>query len=236
VSADDPQGVRLEGGEPAAVLIAFEEVLVGARAIWSALARSTLSGFGWGGHDDLLAGLDAPSLPQLAKKLAAEIGRSALSEQIEHRLERQLTAQLGSDLHTRPGAIPLLRRLSPAYPLAVTSSAPQELLRLGLQAAGIGAFFAAAVGEGSGRRPMPAPDIHREAARRLGVSPADVVAVEASEEGAGAGAARAAGMRVIGRESIGAAVLDRPLDFDQLPRHGALGGPGKPAELKTAGP
>jgi HAD superfamily hydrolase (TIGR01509 family) len=219
---------------PAAILIAFEEVLVGTHAIWSALARSTVAGYGLAGHEDLLAGLDVPSLPQLARKLAGELGEAALSEQIEHRLERQLTAQLASDVHALPGAIRLLRRLGIARPLGVTSSAPQELLRRGLEAAAIDGFFATEVGEGSERRPMPAPDIHLEAARRLGVSPSEVVAVEASE--AGALAALAADMRVIGHTTIAAAALASPLDFDQLLRQGAPGDPGGSAELETAGP
>lgn len=220
--------------EPEAILVAFEEVVVGSHAIWSAVTRAMLSGYGLAGRDGLLADLATASPPQAARMIAEELGQSILVERIEHYLERQLTAQLACDVHLVPGAIRLLRRLRLECPLAVTSSAPQELLHGALQGAGIGDFFTAEVGEGPGRRRLPAPDIHLEAARRLGVSPARVLAVEASE--AGALGALAAGMRVVRPEAIHAAVQEGPIDFSQVMRQGALDETRRAEPIETAGP
>lgn len=223
-----------EAGRPRAVAIAFEGAIVGGETIFSAIARATLASYGRRASGDLLAGVSAPSLPSLARKLSGELGEPALVEQIEHRLERQLQAQFSCDAHLLPGAIPLLRRLRPSFPLALTSSIPDHLLTEALEGAGIAGFFEAAVGEGSLRAGPPAPAVHHEAARLLGMDAERVLAIEASE--AGAIAARAAGMKVVGAVAATAAAARGPLDFDQLMRHLAPGGLGGSMQTEKVGP
>ena len=64
-----------------------------------------------------------------------------------------------------------------------------------LELAGVAELFAATVSSEEVARGKPAPDVHLEAARRLGVAATDCVAVEDSH--AGIRSAKAAGMRVI---------------------------------------
>jgi HAD superfamily hydrolase (TIGR01509 family) len=80
-------------------------------------------------------------------------------------------------------------------PTAIASTAPARWVVPAAGRIGVRALFRAIVtGEEVARR-KPAPDVYLEAARRLGVEPAESVAIEDSAPGIAA--ARAAGMRAI---------------------------------------
>jgi beta-phosphoglucomutase-like phosphatase (HAD superfamily) len=234
VSFGTAQPPEWDGAGPSAVAIAFEGAILGDRTIFTAFARGTLAGYGRRAGADPLAGVRSPSLSELARKLSRDLDAPALAEQIEHRLERQLQAQLACDAHLLPGAITLLRRLSAALPLALTSSLPEDLIAPTLDAAGIADFFAATVGEGALRAGPPSRAVHLEAARRLGVPIPQVLAIEATE--AGAIAARSAGMPVIGAALATASAPKGPLDFDQLMRHSSPSRLGGCNHLQPVGP
>ena len=62
--------------------------------------------------------------------------------------------------------------------------------------------------------PKPAPDLYAEACRRLGVAPADAVALE--DTPTGVASARAAGLFVIGVPSLPGVTLDADLVVPSL--------------------
>ena len=80
-------------------------------------------------------------------------------------------------------------------PLALATSSQRERLERTLAAADLEGLFAVTVAGDEVTCGKPAPDGYLEAARLLGVEPADCVAVEDSQ--AGIDAARAAGIRVL---------------------------------------
>ena len=90
----------------------------------------------------------------------------------------------------------LLRALGDAgVPAAIASTAPARWVVPAAERIGVRPLFRAIVtGEEVARR-KPAPDVYLEAARRLGVPPADAVAIE--DSGPGIASARAAGMTTI---------------------------------------
>ncbi len=107
-----------------------------------------------------------------------------------HVFMRELKAVDGVGL-----AVEELRRRG--HRMAVASQSPLARVRLSLQVAGLAGQFGEHIYVTSMvARPKPAPDIYLLAARELGVSAADCIVIEDSP--AGAAAARAAGMRVIG--------------------------------------
>jgi beta-phosphoglucomutase-like phosphatase (HAD superfamily) len=81
-------------------------------------------------------------------------------------------------------------------PLAVASTSRRRRLDLTLARSGLGRYFQVTVAGDEVPRSKPEPDVYLEAAARLGVRPAECLAVE--DTGLGATAAFAAGMRVIG--------------------------------------
>jgi HAD superfamily hydrolase (TIGR01509 family) len=86
-------------------------------------------------------------------------------------------------------------------PMAVASSSTRARLMLALTTTGLDRFFGVSVAGDEVERGKPAPDLFLEAARRLGVPPAECVAVEDSD--AGVAAAKAAGMFVVGVQRTG---------------------------------
>ena len=92
-------------------------------------------------------------------------------------------------------AVEELRRRG--HRMAVASQSPLARVRLSLQVAGLAGQFGEHIYVTSMvARPKPAPDIYLLAAERLGAVPADCIVIEDSP--AGAAAALAAGMRVLG--------------------------------------
>ena len=92
-------------------------------------------------------------------------------------------------------AVEELRRRG--HRMAVASQSPLARVRLSLQVAGLAGQFGEHIYVTSMvARPKPAPDIYLLAAQRLGAAPTQCIVVEDSP--AGAAAARAAGMRVLG--------------------------------------
>jgi HAD superfamily hydrolase (TIGR01509 family) len=97
----------------------------------------------------------------------------------------------------RPGAVALLDLLGAAgVPLGLASNSLRAFLDLVLDGTGLADRFAVTVAGDEVAAPKPAPDLYLEACRRLGVAPADAVAIEDSPTGVAA--ARAAGLRVLG--------------------------------------
>jgi HAD superfamily hydrolase (TIGR01509 family) len=92
-------------------------------------------------------------------------------------------------------AVEELRRRG--HRMAVASQSPQARVRLSLQVAGLAGQFGDHIYVTSMvARPKPAPDIYLLAAERLGAAPHECIVIEDSP--AGAAAAQAAGMRVLG--------------------------------------
>lgn len=102
-------------------------------------------------------------------------------------------------LHAQiPGLIEFLERHR-GTPMAVGSNAEPENIDFVLDRLGLRRFFPVTVNGMQVERPKPFPDIYLEAARQLGVTPANCIVFEDSPTGARAGVA--AGMRVVGVET-----------------------------------
>jgi HAD superfamily hydrolase (TIGR01509 family) len=100
-------------------------------------------------------------------------------------------------VEARPGAIELVERLrADGVPLGLASNSPRYLVDDALASAGLTDAFATIVTSDDVERAKPDPDIYLLACERLGVSPADAVALEDSPSGVTA--AKAAGLTVIG--------------------------------------
>ena len=97
----------------------------------------------------------------------------------------------------RPGAVALVDALLAAgTPIALASNSPRVFVERVLNSAGMLGRFEVLLGGDEVAEPKPAPDIYLAACERLGVAPADAVALEDSPTGVAA--ARAAGMTVVG--------------------------------------
>ncbi len=113
-------------------------------------------------------------------------------------LWREMLLRDGVDKYRIPGLIKFLEKY-PDIPKAVASNAEPLNIDFVLDRYALRRFFRAAVNGMEVSRPKPFPDVYLEAAKRLGVEPADCIVFEDSPTGLQAGIQ--AGMRVVGLET-----------------------------------
>ena len=97
-------------------------------------------------------------------------------------------------------------------PMAAASSSPRRIVDANIAAVGAGAHLAVWLSREDAREGKPAPDLYLEAARRIGVAPADCLVVEDTPTGVAAG--KAAGMTVIAWPHA----MTASMDFSQADR------------------
>lgn len=122
-----------------------------------------------------------------------ERGPELVSEMLELMHERVRRA-----VDARPGAVELVARLRrlDGVALGLASNSPRYLVDDALATAGMSDVFGVIVTSDDVERAKPAPDIYLLACERLGVTPAEAVALE--DSASGIAAAKAAGLTVIG--------------------------------------
>ena len=102
---------------------------------------------------------------------------------------------LQQEVAGRPGALELVARLRGRVPLALASNSPRKLVDAALESARLTEAFDVIVTSDDVARSKPAPDLYLLACERLGVAPAEVLALE--DSAAGVASAKAAGLTCI---------------------------------------
>jgi HAD superfamily hydrolase (TIGR01509 family) len=106
-----------------------------------------------------------------------------------------MEAQLREHVDSRPGAVELVERLRGRTRLGLASNSPRHLVDAALATARITDAFQAIVTSDDVAESKPAPDIYLLACERLGIEPADALALE--DSASGIAAAKAAGLTCI---------------------------------------
>ncbi|HWH13751.1 MAG TPA: HAD family phosphatase [Miltoncostaeaceae bacterium] len=185
------------GGRPpvAAVVFDMDGVLLQSEELWDDVRRELAheTGARWtpGAHREMMG----MSTPGWTAHMHRALGVPLAPEAIRDEVVARLSARYRRALPLVPGAAAAVRRMAGRFPLAVASSSDRALIGLVLELAGLAPYVRTWVASEEVTRGKPAPDVHHEAARRLGVEPARCAAVEDST--AGLRAAAAAGMRVV---------------------------------------
>lgn len=180
---------------PAAVIFDLDGVLADSEHLWNeakeALARET--GATW--RADAPEAMLGMSSPEWAAYLHDEIGIPLAPTEIDRRVVARMVELYHEREPVIPGAATTVRDLAARWPLGLASSSNREIIDLFLEVSGLADCFTATVSSEEVDRGKPSPDVYLEAARRIGVSPDECVAVE--DSGNGMRSAAAAGMNVI---------------------------------------
>jgi HAD superfamily hydrolase (TIGR01509 family) len=113
---------------------------------------------------------------------------AALMAEVSELMHEELQAQVDA----RPGAIELVERLRDRVPLGLASNSPRYLVDAALQSGGFAEAFKVVVTSDDVTHHKPAPDLYLLACERLGVAPAEALALE--DTASGIAAAKAAGL------------------------------------------
>jgi HAD superfamily hydrolase (TIGR01509 family) len=186
-------------GRPSAAVFDNDGLLLDTEEAWTRAERTLFARRQRDFTDADKRTLIGSSRSMAAVKLEALLDRPDQGEALMDELLELVMDEALHGVAPRPGALELIARLSEAgVPLAVASNSEPQFVERVLAGAGLldGGPFATIVTVADIEQPKPEPDIYLEACRRLGVAPADAVALEDSP--IGVAAAAAAGMFVIG--------------------------------------
>jgi len=178
-----------------AVIFDLDGLLLDSESAWDGGRKALVAehGLEWPeGATEAMLGMSAPEWSAYVnKKLGVPLEPPAISDRVvAHVLEIY-----EQRLPLLPGAEEAVARIAERWPLGLASSSNKEVIDQVMRTSGWGDVFRTWVSSEEVDRGKPAPDVFLEAARRLGVDPANAAGIEDSHNGILA--ARAAGLRVI---------------------------------------
>ncbi|MFI7098420.1 HAD family hydrolase [Streptomyces sp. NPDC050161] len=180
---------------PAALLCDMDGTLVDTERQWLATVAGLLRAHGAPDGPDALAPFAGAPVATAAELLADGYGIGRGTAATAALLDRDFTARVAAGVTVQPGALRLLDRARAlGIPAALVTASERHVADLVLRTLGADRF-ATSVTSGDTPLGKPHPDPYLAAAARLGVAPADCLAVE--DTPTGAAAALAAGCRLL---------------------------------------
>ena len=196
---------------PAAIVFDMDGVLLDSEPVHYEVLRDLLAGEGIAWTPDDHERSLGQTIEDTWAGLRARPDVDLLPDDVAARYDSEMVARYRRGITPIPGAPGLLERLDAAgIPIAVASSSPRAWVDAGLEGSGFAGYARHSVAGDEVAAGKPDPGIYLEAARGLGVPPADCIAVE--DAPAGVASARAAGMRVALVGGGGAPEVDWRMD------------------------
>ena len=185
---------------PAAVLFDMDGLLIDTEPLWFAVESEILAELGARWRSDDHAHLVGSSLPAASAFIAERAGHAISAEEVARQLLLRMAKRLHDAPPLQPGVVSLIEQLDAAgIPRALVSSSFRVLVDAVLDAIAPLSFELVVAGDDvTNYKPHPEP--YLAAAARLGVEPADCIALEDSPNGAAS--ASAAGCMVVAVPSV----------------------------------
>jgi len=178
-----------------AVVFDLDGLLLDTEQLWDEVRESLTRELGGRWHDRAQADMMGMSSKEWSRYMHTELGLSEPPEELNRLVVERMQERYRERLPLVDGAVAAVKRIGARWPLGLASSSNRPLIDLALDEMGVADLFRATVSSEEVERGKPAPDVYLEAARRLGVRPQDVAAVEDSANGIRS--AKAAEMGVI---------------------------------------
>jgi HAD superfamily hydrolase (TIGR01509 family) len=175
------------------IVFDMDGVLVDSEQIWDRSRKDVVSEHGGAWTESATTDMLGMSSKEWPVYLIEELGVPLSVEEINAAVVDAMLREYRRELPLLPGAREAVERLADTYTLGLASSSNRPIIDLVLREMGVTERFAATVSSEEVARGKPAPDVYREALRRLDAETA--TAIEDSD--AGIRSAHAAGLRVI---------------------------------------
>ena len=178
-----------------AVVFDLDGLLLDTEQVWDEVREALTRERGGRWHDRAQADMMGMSSTEWSRYMHDTLGLAEPPEELNRLVVERMEERYREQLPLVGGAVEAVRRIGARWPLGLASSSNRPLIDLALELMGVGDLFRATVSSEEVERGKPAPDVYLEAARRLGVAPKRIVAIE--DSGAGIQSANAAGMYAI---------------------------------------
>jgi HAD superfamily hydrolase (TIGR01509 family) len=173
----------------------MDGVLVDSEAVWDDVRKEFTEEKGGNWHDGAQRDMMGMSSVEWSRYVRDRLGVDMDPEEISREVADRVADVYRKALPLLPGAVEAVKSLAAEWPLGLASSSNRHVIDLVLELAQIAENFQVTVSSEEVGAGKPAPDVYLEAARRLGVEPADSAAIEDSTNGIRS--AHAAGMAVV---------------------------------------
>jgi HAD superfamily hydrolase (TIGR01509 family) len=178
-----------------AVVFDLDGLHLDTEQVWDEVREALTRERGGHWHERAQADRMGMSSKEWSRYMHEELGVPDPPEEINRLVVERMQKRYRESLPLVDGAVEAVGRIGARRPLGLASSSNRPLIDLALELMGVADLFQVTVSSEEVERGKPAPDVYLEAARRLGVRPENVVAIEDSANGVRS--AKAAGMRVI---------------------------------------
>jgi HAD superfamily hydrolase (TIGR01509 family) len=178
-----------------AVVFDLDGLLLDTEQVWDDVREGLTRERGGRWHDRAQADMMGMSSTEWSRYMHEELGLPDAPEELNRLVVERMMERYREELPVIDGAVEAVRRIADRWPLGLASSSNRPLIDLALELMGVADLFRVTVSSEEVERGKPAPDVYLEAARRLGVSPERVAAIEDSANGIRS--AKTARMRVI---------------------------------------
>jgi HAD superfamily hydrolase (TIGR01509 family) len=178
-----------------AVVFDLDGLLLDTEQVWDEVREGLVRERGGRWHDRAQADMMGMSSTEWSRYLHEELGLAEPPGELNRIVVERMEDRYRQQLPLVDGAAEAVRRLAGRWPLGLASSSNRPLIDLALDLMGVAELFRATVSSEEVDRGKPAPDVYLEAARRLGVKPENVVAVE--DSASGIRSAKGAGIGVV---------------------------------------
>jgi HAD superfamily hydrolase (TIGR01509 family) len=178
-----------------AVIFDLDGLLLDSESAWDDGRKALVAEAGLDWPDGATEAMLGMSSPEWSRYVADELGVPLDPPEISDRVVAHVLETYAERLPLLPGAEAAVERIAARWPLALASSSNREVIETVMATSGWGDVFRAWVSSEEVERGKPAPDVFLEAARRIGLDPAEGAGVEDSHNGILA--ASGAGLRVV---------------------------------------
>ncbi len=178
---------------PQAVIFDMDGLLVDSEPVWAVAENAMMAARGKQSDLEIQKTLVGLRMRDFLEGMRRAYDMTDTVDDLAADITGRMTGLIPQQVHPRPGAPELLEFLLVHHvPCAIASSSPMVIIDVTVSSRGWDRYFRTHVSGDDVQHGKPAPDIYLEAARRLGVDPANCLALEDSPTGARA--AVAAGM------------------------------------------
>jgi HAD superfamily hydrolase (TIGR01509 family) len=168
---------------PQAVIFDLDGVLVDSEHLWDRIRREVVAEHGGQWADGATEAMMGMSTPEWARYLVERLGAELTPDEAASIVIDRMAQCYVDEPPVLPHAAETVATVAHDFPTAIASSAPPRIIQAFLDSTGLGGTVGFTISSEEVGAGKPAPDVYLEAARGLGVSAEECVAVEDSSNG-----------------------------------------------------